>query len=185
MQKNLIAAVVGGIIIFIWQFLSWTVLQLHRPAQDYTPNQQEILQYLDGQLQEGGYLLPNTPPNASSDEMNAAMEEMDGKPWAVIQYHKAMNMSMTSGIVRSLVTDIITVLLLCIVLSGYVKRRFGNVFMASLLTGIIVFLNIPYTTHIWYETFDLSAHLIDALASWGLCGLWLGWFYGRTKNVSY
>ncbi len=186
MKKNLIAAVVGGIIIFIWQFLSWTVLQLHRPAQEYTPNQQEIIQYLGTQLPgEGGYLLPNTPADATSEQMKAAMEDMDGKPWAVIQYHNAMNTSMASGILRSLITDIITVLLLCIIISGYVKRRFGNVFVASLLTGIIVFLNAPYTSHIWYESFDISAHLIDALASWGMCGLWLGWYYGRTKEASY
>ena len=54
-----------------------------------------------------------------------------------------------------------------------------NVLMACLFTGLIVFINEPYNQFIWYKIFDVRAHLIDALASWGLCGIWLGWWMGR------
>lgn len=55
--------------------------------------------------------------------------------------------------------------------------------MASLITGLIVFFNAPYMMNIWYKTFDIMAHLADAIISWGLCGLWLGWYLSR-KQVS-
>ncbi len=45
-QKTIIGALVGGVILFIWQFLSWTMLNLHGESQKYTAKQNEILQYL-------------------------------------------------------------------------------------------------------------------------------------------
>jgi hypothetical protein len=33
-MKIPVASLVGGLIIFIWQFLSWTLLDLHRPRNN-------------------------------------------------------------------------------------------------------------------------------------------------------
>lgn len=43
MKKHLIAAIVGAMIIFFWQFLSNAALELPRPAQLYTPKQDTII----------------------------------------------------------------------------------------------------------------------------------------------
>ena len=55
MKKSLIGAIVGGIIIFIWQFLSWTLINLHKPAQQYTEKQEAVMAVLNSNLEEGGY----------------------------------------------------------------------------------------------------------------------------------
>ncbi len=183
MRRNFIAALVGGIILFIWQFLSWTKLNLHQPAQKYTPKQDEVIQYLGSQLEEGGYMMPTIPPHASSEEMEATMKKMESKPWAQIYYHKSWdNNNMYLSMLKSFITNVITVLLLCIILSGFAMLRFANVFVASLFTGLIVFLNSHYTMHIWYSSFDIMAHFTDAIVSWGVCGLWLGWWFGRRTS---
>jgi hypothetical protein len=51
--------------------------------------------------------------------------------------------------------------------------------MGTLFTGLIVFLSAPYTMHIWYGSFDLMAHFMDALVAWGVAGLWLAWWLRR------
>lgn len=182
MKKILIGALVGGILIFFWQFLSWTILDLHRPANEYTPKQAEIMNFLNSQFSEdGSYHLPSTPKGASSEEMQKAMSDAIGKPWAVVAYHKELSGDMGMNIFRGLIVDIIIVGLFCWILSAFANPRFGNVFIASLLVGLIAFLNFPYTLHIWFDTFDLTASLIDALVGWGLAGLWLGWWYGRKQ----
>jgi hypothetical protein len=56
---------------------------------------------------------------------------------------------------------------------------FMTILSASIVIGIIGFLNGPYTNHIWFQTRDLMAYLIDAIASWGLAGIWLGWWLRR------
>jgi len=180
MKKSIVGAIVGGLLIFIWQFLSWTVLDLHRPAQDYHPKQDSILQYLNANIdKDGGYLLPSVPKGTSFDEANKKGEQMVGKPWASIQYHKAYKINMSEmymNLVRGLVSSIFMVWLLCWILGKWGKTGFVNVFMACLFIGLIVFINEPYSNYIWYKIFDVRAHLIDALVSWGACGVWLGWW---------
>ena len=177
MKKLWIAAIVGGIIIFIWQTLSWTVLNLHHASQEYTPKQDTIMSFLNQQFTEdGSYLLPSYPPNTPYSEMEKTMDSRKGKPWMQIQYHKELNVNMGMNITRGLATDIVIVALLCWILMKMTNAGFGRIFMACLFTGFIVFLNSPYTIHIWYQKSDINAHLTDALVSWGLCGLWLGWY---------
>lgn len=182
MKKILIGALVGGILIFIWQFLSWSLLNIHKPAQQYTPNHEAIMSVLNNNLEEGGYFLPGMPDDASMDDYEKYLATNEGKPWATIQYHKVMKNNMTMNMIRGLLVNIITVWLLCWIIVRLKQPAFGTIFTAALITGIIVFLNVPYTNHIWYETFDLYAHLTDALVSWGLCGLWLAWWFSRSKT---
>lgn len=180
MKKSLIGAIVGGLLIFIWQTLSWTMLDLHRPSQDYTAKQDTIMSVLNTYLEkEGGYYLPSVPKGTSFEETNKAGEQNQNKPWATIQYHKSFNMSMNDmymNMFRGLVAGIFMVWLLCWMLSKWGKTSFVNIFLACIFTGLIVFINEPYNQFIWYKIFDIRAHLIDALASWGLCGIWLGWW---------
>jgi len=186
MKKTIIASIVGGIIIFAWQFLSWPVMNLHKATNRYTPNGSVILETLNANLpEEGGYILPGLPETATSEEHEKMMKESDGKPWASVQYHKSLEASMGSMItnmIRGLLVDIVMIMLFCWILNRLNRANFKTIFIASLITGLIVFLNAPYTMNIWYKTFDVIAHFADALISWGLCGLWLGWYLGK-RNV--
>ena len=185
MKKMIIGAIVGGIIIFVWQFLSWGVLNLHKAQQQYTPKQDSILTYLGTQFNEdGAYMLPTFAPGTTHDEMEKQMTAMEGKPWAQVVYHKSMpgmsKMFMNMG--RCLVVDMLILLMLCWLLTKITAPSFGTVFIGTLGTGLIVFLNAPYTMHIWYGSFDLMAHFVDALVAWGVTGLWLGWWLTRQKK---
>ena len=180
MKKPLIGALVGGILIFIWQTLSWAMLNLHHASQEYTPKQDSIMSYLNTQFSEdGSYLMPNYPPGTSREDMEKQMDANKGKPWMQIQYHKAQNTNMGANIFRGLVLDIVMVALFCWILLKISVPEFSTIFFACLLTGLIVFMNSPYTIHIWYPKADIMVHLTDALISWGLCGIWLGWWLSK------
>ncbi len=183
MKKALVAAIVGGIIIFIWQFLSFALVNFHKPAVNYTDKQDAILNFLQTQqLPEGGYFLPNIPGNASSEQREQAMKDAENKPWAIIQYHHAYNSSMVMNIVRVLIVNMIIVFLFSLLLQRMTAPTFKAIVLSALSIGMIVFLNAPYTNAIWYQSFDTWAHLADAIVSWGLVGLWVAWWMGRTKG---
>lgn len=182
MKKLVIGSIVGGIIIFIWQTLSWPVLNLHHASQEYTPKQDSILSYLNAQFSEdGAYLLPNYPKGTSSEEAEKQMTANKGRPWVQIQYHKSLNVDMTSNIIRGLIVDILMVAFACWILLKIPNSGMSTIFIACLCIGIIAFINSPYTIHIWYPKADIMAHLLDALVSWALCGIWLGWWLNRKK----
>jgi hypothetical protein len=179
MKRAIVGAIVGGLLIFIWQTLSWTMLDLHRPAHDYTANQDTIMSFLNANLDEGGYLMPSLPKGTSADEMMKKGEANQGKPWGFVQLHKHYTFSMNDmymNMGKGLLIDIIMVWMLCWIISKWARTSFSSVFTACIFTGLIVFINQPLNSYMWYQIFDVKAHLTDALAGWGLCGIWLGWW---------
>ncbi|HVX24945.1 MAG TPA: hypothetical protein VHB70_01290 [Parafilimonas sp.] len=179
-MKIFIGALVGAIIIFLLQFLSWGVLNLHRAAQQYTPKQDEILSYLNTQFDSsGGYLMPTTPLGTSSKEMEEQQAQSKGKPWAQVYYHTSYDASMPVNMVKNFINNFLMVLFFCWIISGYTANSFGKTFIAAILVGLIIFMHSSYTEYIWYKTFDLYAHLTDYLLTWGFTGLWLGWWLNR------
>ncbi len=180
MKKILIGGLIGGILLFAWQTLSWTVGNFHEKGQQHTAKQDSILSYLNNSgLAEGSYMLPRAAPGVSMDEMEKQMNASVGKPWARLTYYKSMDADMVMNMVRGLLSNIIIVCLLCWIFAKISNGSFSTYFIACLAVGIITFTNGAYTGHIWYPLFDINAYFMDALASWGLAGIWLGWWMPR------
>ena len=177
--KMIIGVVVGGFLVFLWQFLSWAMLNLHGSEQKYTAEQDAILQMLGENLpEEGTYFLPTFPPGTSSEDQQKMMEASSGKPWAQISYHKAMNTNMGMNMLRGFLTDIVAVFLLVWLLGKIPECTMGTSIMASVAVGVIGYLTTEYTNSIWFETNSMP-DLIDALVSWAICGTWLGYWMNR------
>ncbi len=173
MNKLIIGALVGGLILFVWQFLSWSMLNIHRASMTYTPNQDKILDVLEANLEEGTYFIPNLSKDATAEDREAYTNERMGKPWAMVSYHEAMDMSFGMNLVRGFVTDVLAVFLLCWLLMKIDRLDLKTALLSSLAVGLIGYLSINYINQVWFES-DSIPHLIDAIVQWGLCGLWLG-----------
>lgn len=180
MKKLLIGALVGGLLVFAWQTLSWTVFKMHDKEYRQAKNQDSIISYLNSQFTEDGqYMIPRESETASAKEMEDFQKGMQGKPWAVVSYHKAYNTDMVMNIIRGLIVAIITVFFVCWVLMKQSPSSFSTTFISCLLIGLAGYLFIPYSGYIWFQTPGAMTHMIDALASWGLCGIWLGWWLNK------
>lgn len=178
-KKLIIGAVVGGLIVFIYQFLSWALINIHKSEQMYTSNQDAIIEYLGTQLtEEGSYFLPTAPPDASSEEQQKIMETSMGKPWAQISYHKSMEMSMGMNMFRGFVADIIAVFLLLWLLLKIPELSMANCIQAAVAVGLVGYLTVSYSDSIWFESNSIP-HLIDAILAWALCGAWLGYWINK------
>lgn len=180
MKKILIGSIVGGLIIFIWQFISFAAVDLHKPAHQYTDRQDAISGFLTNQgLKEGGYMVPGVPEGTSWSDRDKAMRSASGKPWMIIQYHEKMDTGMTMNMIRGVLVDVIAVFFLCWLIGKMTATSMGTIFGASLAVGMIAFLFGPYTNSIWYKWADIWAFFADAVVAWGLTGLWLGWYLRR------
>jgi hypothetical protein len=179
MKKLFIGALVGGMLVFTWQSLSWTLLNLHEAEYKQAPNQDALISSLS-QLEEGQYMVPRANENATTKEMEDFQKKMldEKKPWAVINYHKVYKTDMTMNMIRGLIVTLIAAFLVCWVLMKQTSS-FGTTFLSSLFIGVAGYLFIPYSGHIWFENPGATTHLIDAIVSWGLCGIWLGWWLNR------
>lgn len=181
MKKQLIATLVGAIIVFVWQFLSWAMLNVHGAEYKYAANQDTIMQVLSRNLEEGGYMLPQPAPGSTPEQHKAFMESSQGKPWASITYHKSFDGNMGMNMLRAFVVDFVAVFLLVWLLLKFANLDFKTALLGSLAVGAIAYLTIPYLNSIWFET-NTMAYLIDLVVQWGLTGAWLGWYLTRGRT---
>lgn len=183
MKKQLIASLVGAALLFIWQFLSWSMLNVHGQEMQYTANQDQVMEALSQHLKEGQYYLPNVAPGTSNEAAQAAMESSMGKPWATISYHQAMEMSMGMNMLRAFLADLVAAFLLTWLLLQFANLDLKTSVLASLAVGATGYLTIPYLNSIWFEHRSIG-FLIDTVVQWGLVGLWLGWWLPRGRGTA-
>ncbi|MEK6546707.1 MAG: hypothetical protein AABZ56_00170 [Bacteroidota bacterium] len=180
MKKNLLGALVGGLIIFIWQALSHMAFNLHEPNQKFSAGQDSVLIAIKTHLKEpGGYILPRMQNELSMEEMESFTKSIQGKPWAMVRFYKSYDIDMTSNMLRGLAVNILLAFLLIWIINRLKVPSSKTIFTLSIVVGFIAFSNISYTEHIWYPVFDLRAQLIDAIVGWGLCGFWLSRYMGK------
>ena len=179
MVKKLIATLVTALILFVWQFLSWSMLNIHGSQMAYTPQQDEILEFLENsEIQEGSYFLPTVPKGASAEDMQALQENAVGKPWARIQYNNSFNASMGMNLLRGFVINVIAAYLLIWIFLKIPRITMGNIISMCIAIGLIGYLTISYLNSVWFEGNSLP-DLIDAIVPWSLVGVWLGWYLNR------
>ncbi len=181
MNKALIGSLVGGLILFMWQFMSWTKLDIHGSEMAYSPQQEQILECLASSgLEDGTYYMPNVAPEASPEEQEAAWKEAMGKPWATLHYQSSSENTMVMNMVRGLIIDVLAVYILCFLLMGRNDLTKQKVIISSIMIGLIGYLTISYLNTIWFKTNSVG-YLIDTVVQWGLCGVWLSWWLTRGK----
>ena len=178
MKKLIIGALVGGLLLFIWQFLSWTKLNVHRAEFGYTANQDAVIAALNENLEEGTYMIPGMAPGATKEEQTAAHESAIGKPWALINYHNSYDTNMTMNMIRGFLVNVLAAFLLCWIFLNFRELSMKTAVLSAMAVGVIGYLVISYIDSIWFGGSSIG-DLIDAIAQWGLCGAWLGWWLNR------
>lgn len=87
---------------------------------------------------------------------------------------------MKKHFIASLVGALIVVIWLFVWLTTLKGNlTFMQIFLSSIAVGLMSFLNISYTNHIWYPTPNFWINLLDSGMEWAGKGLWLGWYLKR------
>ena len=171
MKRKLLFSLIGAIVIFTWQFLSYAMPNFHKSASAYTPAQDSILNVIAKLgIKEGMYFLGQPDPALSRAEQQAAMEKMDGKPWAILNYHETNAMSMAMNMSRGFLVCFVIAFLLFWLILQQKNPTLINRMLLALAVGLIGFFFEPYTNFIWYKAPDIFAHFADAVVPWLILG---------------
>ena len=175
-MKNPVAYMfVGGLVLFIWQFLSFAALNLHGRAQSYTPKSDEIIDFLESiDLEHGMYALGAPSPEERSDPglQEEYLKRTEGNNWGVLNYQPNWTNNMFPNLGRGLFMNLLTALLLFQVIRGMGDRSLKRRISVAVAVGWMGFMFYPYSNFIWFKNPDIWAHLIDATVPFVL----LGWF---------
>lgn len=178
--KFIIGSLVGGLILFIYQFLSWGALDLHYSDMQFTPAGDQILESLNrANLEEGHYFIPRGPKgNQAAAEQIAKYHA--GQPWARVEYFESFKAPGPMNFIRGLIIDIVAAGLLIFLIGRDQNLTMGKAISACLAVGIIGYLLVTYLNHIWFGGNTLP-YLLDAILSMTAVGAWLGWWLCRGK----
>ncbi len=185
MKKILIATLVGSIIMFVWQAVSWMVMPTHTQTFHYTPAQDSILAALKNSgITTGAYFVPmidNTHVSSFDPEYQKKnkelMEKQIGKPSATIIYQEAMPPMDPGQFLRGFLYTLIAMFCVCMLLS-LAYQSDASFFMRwwmVMLIAIVYTMMGPMMGHNWMmEPWHYTTGFIyDAFIGWGLTGLWL------------
>lgn len=171
MKNKLLFSFIGAVVIFVWQFISFAMPNLHKSSMEYTELQEKLLQsFQEAGLSEGMYLLGQPDPSLSSEQQAEAMKSFEGKPWAVINYHEKNDTGMAMPMIRGFLVCFVLSFLLYYLFLQQKNPSLKNRIYLSLSVGMIGFLFVPYTNFIWFQAPDIYAYFADAIVPWLILG---------------
>lgn len=174
MKKQILFTLLGGAILWIWQFISFAMPNFHEKAMQYTPLQDSLLQAIAATgLTEGQYILGSPDPELMKDQAKMETvfkEKYEGKPWAVLNYQMNNSMAMGMNMLRGFITCMVIGWMLFSLLGQLKNDSLINRLFVSTSIGFISFLYVPYTNFIWFKEPDIMAYLLDGIAPWLIIG---------------
>ena len=169
-KRILLAAVLGGFVLFLWGGMAHMVLSLGQVGIQNLPQQQAVMDTLKATVpQSGFYFFPQV------DAAGKVAPEKAGGPYGIMIYHASgAGGAMTGQLVNECILNIVMagfaafLLSLATVLTGY-AARVGFVTLLGLVVGLMT--NVQYWN--WYG-FPLSytvVGVVDDIIGFLLVGL--------------
>ncbi len=187
LKRFILSAMVGTLILFAWNMVSWLVLPFHSNSLRNIPDSALDVMVLKEHLKEDGvYHYPGLPEDSSSESWAVMEEKVKTGPRITLMVYKSGETSLFSPIsfLVGLVFNSLSVLLLMFILSNMSNRGRWRVVTVSIAVGLFVSFIKDFPQMVWY-LFPLPYTLVevaDTLVATLLLGLFLGHFLFNEKN---
>jgi len=180
-----IAALLGAIVIFFWQFASHMLLPVGMMGFRLPQAEDAVLQSAGSGLpQTGIYMLPSMDPAKMSDKATTdawvAKAKANPSLFVVVATAKTDPASMGAELGTQFVGNFIAALLIAWVLAATVWG-FGTRVLGATAFGVFGWLAniVPLGTWYRFPGDYLAGNLIDQGVGWLLAGVAIAWWLGR------
>ncbi len=184
-MKTLLAAILGGVIVFAWGTISWMVLGWHTPTINAFSNEDQVAQVLvDNAPMSGIYILPRPQPSQAAVPPTEAAPAQAG-PFAFVAYaREGVDPQMKMPMAYAVASSILAALLIAWLVRaaeglGYFQRV---LFIATV--GIVIAIAGRVPDWIWwhYSTEFMVIDLADVVIGWSLAGLVMAALTGEERH---
>lgn len=182
-----VAALLGAIVIFLWQFVSHTMLPIGEMGFRLPQNEDVVLQAVPPALPTPGiYVLPSMDPAKMGDEsvMKAWVEKAKVNPYAfvVVAGPNPDAANMARPLVMQFIGNLIAALLAAWLLAA-TPWGFGARVLGATAFGVFGWLANIVPQWSWYRFPNdfLLGNLLDQAIGWTLAGIAIAWWLGRRR----
>ena len=186
MKKRTLSIILGTLILFIWNAISWMVLPFHSNTLKNIPESALDARLLQEQLVEDGvYHYPGLPE--SPDQMSSIVDKLKEGPRITLMVYKQGSTELfdPKSFGLNLLFNILSVVILLSVVNKLNDKSLGKIIATTLSIGLIIAFMSDFPQMNWYM-FPLEytlTNVFDYLVSFGLIGLLFG-FYTYRKGTS-
>jgi len=188
-MRVLIAALMGGIVMFLWGAVAHMALGLGNVGMRQPVSEDTVLAALQPGLgnQAGVYILPSIDPAKMHDKatMNAYSAKSKGSPYAFMVYlPQGDDLSDMSGqLPRQWASDTLSALALAFVM-GLAAFSFATRLSIALAASVFAWLStlVPYWNWYRFPTNFTVAALIEQVIGWLIAGAVMAWWLGRNHS---
>lgn len=175
-MRLIIAAIVGGIVMFAWGAFSHMVLPVAEMGLKVLPNEATVVSALKTNIPERGmYFIPGLEnmKSATEAEKEAWVKKHEEGPTALIIYQPAGGPFMPpSQLLTELASNILAALIVGIIFTWSVAS-FGKRVIIAVLIGLTGWVSISISQWNWYKFPKefILAECFDQVVGWFLTGL--------------
>lgn len=171
MKNRILFAFIGGVIFFIWSFISWAAAPWHQNSMAHTDHQDDFLAYFAEKGLEPGMYILGMPEDRGEEGRAEFKERYEGKPYASLNYLENNTDSMGDNFVRGFLSGTIVLNLLYFVFAAQKDAKLLDRVLFVVAIGFAGMVVFPYQNHIWFPRPDMWGYLLDALVPWALVGV--------------
>jgi hypothetical protein len=188
-MRVILAAVLGGIVMFGWGAVSHMVLNIDADAFKMIPNEAAVAASMKENIPaDGMYFVPglDMTRHPTDEEMAAFEAKHKVGPTALIVYHQAGGEIMTPMQFGVQFGACVAAALLGAIILAFAAVGFGRGVIISTLIGLAawVSISIPYWNWYQFPTAFIRGEFIDQVVGWFLAGLVMAFILRRRDRVA-
>jgi hypothetical protein len=165
MKRIAIAAIVGGIVIFVWSSISYMLLPIGEMGFSTLPDEAAVLQALKSSVPQSGlYIFPTpTDPSASNP----------AGPSGILVFHPEGGMDMSPGRLGNELLSNVLAAAVAAFIASLLAAAYGKRVLAITLLGLFGWLSLIVSYWIWYgfPAAYILGEGINEVVGWFLAGL--------------
>lgn len=174
-MRVIIAAVVGGALLFLWGFVAHMLLPFSENAMKQIPNETAVVESLRGNITEDGvYFVPYMNyMKASEADQKAFAEKIANGPSGLLVLRTHHDMDMMPELPYEAISNVLAALVAALAVAGLGIRGYGRRVGVIFAFGVVAWLSISVSQWTWYgfSTEFLISDLVDQWGGWLLAGL--------------
>jgi hypothetical protein len=191
-MRLIVAALIGGIVLFTWGFVSHMLLPVGELGLRTLPIAQQdaaIAGLKAGMTEPGIYMLPtleNMEDYGDQAKMDALGERMKTNPYAFVAYSPDPNPAGTSmgpQLATEFATNVVSALIAAFIV-GFAAVGYGTRVLLFTALGVFTFVtaHVPYWNWYRFPTDFTMGAAVGHVVGWFLAGLAMAWWLARARR---
>jgi len=182
MNKLIVPSLITAVVVFIWMFISWTVIGWHNVDVKSLPNGETLSEQMKQSITEPGiYVYPGQPKDESDAAMQKWYDRYEAGPLVhfMVYNPEGTEWNLAMPMIKSFIINFIAAFIAGVLLMMTLAQNpsFWRRVIFVMMLGVFAAFVGPFIEWNWWDfpTGYSMVNAIDLCVTWFIAGLVLAW----------